>query len=229
MFIKSTFSSVQFNHSVLSDSLQPHALQHTRPPCPSPAPGVHSDSSPSIWWCHPAISFPVILFSSCPQSLPAPESFPMSQLYVSPFFVDSEILDIILWVPRPHIDLILRRPLVLFTLWKWWGITHSSIENNSAKSNSLWLCQNWINAGNSIVLLTIMLPESSFPSLSLFSVSQSMFIFFKVDYCYFLLICFCNSECKPSSSLPTLSKMYIWSCHVLFQNFSVALTLPAQL
>ena len=75
------FSSVQFSCSVMSDSLRPHELQHTRPPCPSPTPGVHSDSRPSSQWCHPAISSSVIPFSSCPQSLLASESFPMSQLF----------------------------------------------------------------------------------------------------------------------------------------------------
>ena len=75
------FSSVQFSCSVMSDSLRPHELQHARPPCPSPTPGVHSNSSPSSRWCHPAISSSVIPFSSCPQSLPASESFPMSQLF----------------------------------------------------------------------------------------------------------------------------------------------------
>ena len=74
-------SSVQFCHSVVSDSLQPHELQHTRPPCPSPTPGVHSDSRPSSQWCHPAISSSVIPFSSCSQSLSASESFPMSQVF----------------------------------------------------------------------------------------------------------------------------------------------------
>ena len=72
--------SVQFSHSVVSNSLRPHELQHARPPCPSPTPGVHSNSRPSSQWCHPAISSSVIPFSSCPQSLPASESFPMSQL-----------------------------------------------------------------------------------------------------------------------------------------------------
>ena len=76
-----SFSSVQFSHSVVSDSLWPHELQHARPPCPSPSPGVHSDSCPSSPWCHPAISSSVVPFSSCPQSLPASESFPMSQLF----------------------------------------------------------------------------------------------------------------------------------------------------
>ena len=62
-------SSVQFSCSVVSNSLQPHELQHARPPCPSPTPGVHSDSRPSSQWCHPTISSSVIPFSSCPQSL----------------------------------------------------------------------------------------------------------------------------------------------------------------
>ena len=73
--------SVQFSRSVMSNSLQPHESQHARPPCPSPTPGVHSDLSPSSWWCHPAISSSVVPFSSCPRSLPASESFPMSQLF----------------------------------------------------------------------------------------------------------------------------------------------------
>ena len=75
------FSSVQFSRSVVSDSLRPHESQHARPPCPSPTPGVHSDSHSSNQWCHPAISSSVVPFSSCPQSLPASESFPMSQLF----------------------------------------------------------------------------------------------------------------------------------------------------
>ena len=70
--------SVQFSRSVMSDSSRPHESQHARPPCPSPSPGVHSDSRPSCQRCHPAISSSVIPFSSCPQVLPASESFPMS-------------------------------------------------------------------------------------------------------------------------------------------------------
>ena len=66
-----------------SDSLQPHESQHARPPCPSPIPGVYSDSYPSSRWCHPAISSSVVPFSSCPQSLPASGSFPMSQFFTS--------------------------------------------------------------------------------------------------------------------------------------------------
>ena len=68
--LQTTFSSVQFNRSVVSNSLQPHELQHTKPPCPSPTPGVHSDSRPSSQWCHPAISSSVVPFS-CPSIPPS--------------------------------------------------------------------------------------------------------------------------------------------------------------
>ena len=71
----------QFSHSVMSNSLWPHESQHTRPPCPSQTPGVYPNPCPLGRWCHPAISSSVIPFSSCPQSLPASESFPMSQLF----------------------------------------------------------------------------------------------------------------------------------------------------
>ena len=75
--------SVQFSRSVMSNSLQPHESQHARPPCPSPAPGVYTNSCPSSRWCHPTISSSVVPFSSCPQFLPASGSFPMSQLFAS--------------------------------------------------------------------------------------------------------------------------------------------------
>ena len=75
------FSSVQFSCSVVSDSLRPRESQHSRLPCPSPTPRVHSNSHPSSRWCHPAISSSVIPFSSCPQSFPELGSFPMSQLF----------------------------------------------------------------------------------------------------------------------------------------------------
>ena len=75
------FSSVQFSRSVVSNSLWPHESQHARPPCPSPTPRVYSDSRPLSQWCHPAISSSGVPFSSCPQSLPASEFFPMSQLF----------------------------------------------------------------------------------------------------------------------------------------------------
>ena len=75
--------SVQFSHSVMSDSLRPHGLQHTRPPCPSPTPGAYSNSCPLSRWCHPTISSSVIPFSSHLQSFPASGSFPMSQFFTS--------------------------------------------------------------------------------------------------------------------------------------------------
>ena len=77
------FSSIQFSHSVMSDSLRPHGLQHIRPPCPLPTAGVYSNSCPLSRWCHPTISSSVIPFSSSLQSFPASGSFPMSRLFAS--------------------------------------------------------------------------------------------------------------------------------------------------
>ena len=77
------FSSVQFSHSVMSDSWRPHGLQHARSPCPSPTLGVYPNSCPLSGWCHPTISSSVIPFSSHLQSFPAPGSFQMSQLFAS--------------------------------------------------------------------------------------------------------------------------------------------------
>ena len=76
-------SSVQFNFSVMSDSLWPDGLQHTRPPCPSLTPRAGSNSCPSSWWCHPTISFSVVPFSSYLQSFPASGSFPVSHFFAS--------------------------------------------------------------------------------------------------------------------------------------------------
>ena len=78
LYEKASISSVQFSHSVVSGSLQPHEPQHARPPCPSPAPGVHPNPCPLSRWCHSTILSSVIPFSSCPQSFPASGSFPMS-------------------------------------------------------------------------------------------------------------------------------------------------------
>ena len=78
-----SISSVQFSCSVVSDSLRPHRLQHARPPCSSPTPGVYSNSCPLSWWCHPTISSSVVPFSSHLQSFPASGSFQMSQLFPS--------------------------------------------------------------------------------------------------------------------------------------------------
>ena len=79
--MQTKISSVQFSHSVVSDSLRPHESQHAKLPCPSPTPRVHSDSHSSSQWCHPAISSLVVPFFSCPQYPPASMSFPMSQLF----------------------------------------------------------------------------------------------------------------------------------------------------
>ena len=76
-------SSVQFSHSVVSDSLRPHGLQHARPPCPSPTPRAYSNSCPSNWWCHPTTLSSVIPFSSHLQSFPASGSFQISQFFTS--------------------------------------------------------------------------------------------------------------------------------------------------
>ena len=78
-----TQSASQFSRSVMSDSLWPHEPQHTRPPCPSPTPGLHPNSCPLSRWCHPASSSSVVPFSSCPQSIPASGSFQMIQLFAS--------------------------------------------------------------------------------------------------------------------------------------------------
>ena len=76
-------NSVQFSRSVMSDSLGPHGLQHARPHCPSPTPGIYSNSCPLSWWCHPTILSSVVPFSSCLQSFPASGSLPMSHFFVS--------------------------------------------------------------------------------------------------------------------------------------------------
>ena len=81
--VQTSFSSVQFSHSVVSDSLRLHGLQHARLPCPSPPPGAYSNSCPLSRWCHQTISSPVIPFSSHLQSFPASGSFQMSQFFMS--------------------------------------------------------------------------------------------------------------------------------------------------
>ena len=83
IFNDTNFLSVQFSHSVMSNSLRPHGLQHARPPCPSPTPRIYSNSCPLSRWCHPTISSSVVPFSSCPQFFPASGSFPMSQFFAS--------------------------------------------------------------------------------------------------------------------------------------------------
>ena len=99
--LKKSLLNFQFSRSVVSNSLWPHESQHTRPPCPSPTPRVYSNSCPSSWWCHPAISSSVVPFSSCPQSLPASGSFPMNSsdevAKVLEFQVQHQSLK---WTPR---------------------------------------------------------------------------------------------------------------------------------
>ena len=109
--------SVQFNRSVVSDSLQPHELQHARPPCPSPTPRVHSNSGPLSLWCHPAISSSVVPFSSCPQSLPASES----TLHMR----SSSVVTLIQWQPTPVLlsgESHGRRSLVGCSPWGHWEL-----------------------------------------------------------------------------------------------------------
>ena len=99
-------SSFQFSHSVVSNSLRPYELQHTRPPCPSPIPGVHPNPRPLSRWCHPAISSSVVPFSSCPQSFPASGSFPMSQLFTSggqSIGVSASQHQSLQWTPRTYL------------------------------------------------------------------------------------------------------------------------------
>jgi len=82
-FCYTVYGTIQFSHSVMSDSLQPHVVQHARRPCPLPTPRACSNSCPSSWWCHPNVSSSVIPFSSCLQSFPASGSFPISQFFAS--------------------------------------------------------------------------------------------------------------------------------------------------
>ena len=111
------FSSVHFSHSVLSDSLRPHESQQARPPCPSPTPGVHSNSCPSSRWYHPAISSSDVPFSSCPQSLPASGSFPMSQLFTwggQSIGVSAS--------PHPQLDIVFALAPYLHSFWSYISI-----------------------------------------------------------------------------------------------------------
>ena len=90
----------QFSHSVVSNSLRPHGLQHTRLPCLSPTPGAYSKSCPLSQWCHPTILFSFVLFSSCPQSFPASGSFPVSRLFAS----GGQSIGASAWVPPMNIQ-----------------------------------------------------------------------------------------------------------------------------
>ena len=127
------FPSVQFSHSVMSDSLQPHESQHARPPCPSPTPWVHSDSRPSSQWCHPAISSYVIPFSSCLQSLRASETSNEStdfrwvnsshevakvwEFFPSSMFLFMKNLYYLTYCSKKFMNLRKKKPVWLTNLW----------------------------------------------------------------------------------------------------------------
>ena len=131
--------SVQFSCSVVSDSFRPHGLQHPRPPCPSPTPGVYSNSCPLSRWCHSTISSSVIPFSSCPQSFPASGSFQMSQ-----FFTWSgqsiAVAASAEWTPSPsneHPGLISFR-MGWLDLLAVQGTLESLLQHHSSKASILW-------------------------------------------------------------------------------------------
>ena len=148
------FSSVHFSHSVLSDSLRPHESQHTRPPCPSPTPGVHPDSCPSSQGCHPAISSSVIPFSSCPQSLPASESFPLSQL----FAWGSQSTGVISFSIIPSKEGRGRKPETFYS-YSSFLFTHSTASSTSK--------QNTVETSYHSNIIIFILQMSSFTSLNL--------------------------------------------------------------
>ena len=141
---KSGIILLLFSHSVVSNSLWPHGLQYTRPhgllSCPSPSPGVYSNSCPLSWWCHPTFSSSVALFSSCPQYFPASGSFPKSRLFASgdqSIGASASILpmNIQSWFPLGLNGLIsllskgLSRVFSSTTVWKhWFFVTQPSLE-----------------------------------------------------------------------------------------------------
>ena len=132
----SMLSSVQFSRSVVSDSLRPHESQHARPPCPSPSPGVHSGSCPSSQWCHPAISSSVVPFSSSPQSLPASESFPMSQLFS--WGSQSTGVSALVIIPSKEIPGLISFRMDWLDLLAVQGTLKSLLQHRSLKASILW-------------------------------------------------------------------------------------------
>ena len=127
---------IQFSWSVVSDSLRPHELQHARPPCPSPTPGVHSESHPSSQWCHPAISSTVVPFSSCPQSLPASESFPMNQLFTWGGQSTGVPFSFSIIPSKEHPGLTFR--MAWLDLLAVQGTLKSLLQHHSSKASILW-------------------------------------------------------------------------------------------
>ena len=128
--------SDQISRSVVSDSLRPHESQHARPPCPSPTPRVHWDSHPLSQWCHPAISSSVVPFSSCPQSLPASESFPMTQLFAwGGQSIGSFSFSII---PSKEIPGLISFRMDWLDLLAVQGTLKSLVQHHSSKASILW-------------------------------------------------------------------------------------------
>ena len=119
----------------MSDSLRPHELQHTRPPCPSPTPGAYPNLCPLSWWCHPAISSSVIPFSSCPQSFPASRSFQMSQLFASggQSIGVSASTSVLPWISR-----IISFRMDRLDLLAVQGTLKSLLQHHSSKASILW-------------------------------------------------------------------------------------------
>ena len=126
----------QFNCSIVSDSLRPHGLEHTRPPCPSSTPGVYPNSCPSSWWCHPTISFSVVPLSSCLQSFPASGSFPMSQLFASGSqSIGSFSFNI---SPSDEYSGLISFRIDWFDLFAVQGTLKSLLQHHSSKASVLW-------------------------------------------------------------------------------------------
>ena len=133
--MSSAFSSIQFSHSVVSDSLQSHELQHIKLPCPSPTPRACSNSCPLSQWCHPTISSPVIPFSSCLQSFPESGSFPMSQIFTSGGQSGSFRFSI---SPSNDYSELISFMIVWFDLLAVQGTLKSLLQHHSSKASILW-------------------------------------------------------------------------------------------
>ena len=132
--------SVQFSHSVMSDSLWPHELQHARLPCPSPTPRTCSNSCPLSQWCHPTISSSVVPFSSCPQSFPATGSFPVSHFLTSggqSIGVSASASSFIIHPPNEYSGLISFR-MDRLDLLEVQGTLKSLLQHSSSKASILW-------------------------------------------------------------------------------------------
>ena len=164
----------------MSDSLRPYESQHARPPCPSPTPGVHWDSRPSSQWCHPAISSSVVPFSSCPQSLPASESFSMSQLFAwggqtRLIHISMDILATLLFSTRRFLwelscieeKTFLPSSLSIFYQWHFFQILQKTFYCFSFVAIiplNLWLCPDiqpfWLSSKETLLGLHISLESS---------------------------------------------------------------------